>query len=800
MDKSGCLWIGTVGNGLLRYDPKKKCFSVDRRILEYEVLTIFSIFPDGDELWLGTDNGLICYDRVQDVYLQYDEQDGLQGCVFYPLSCMKTKDGRLFFGGTNGFTVINPLNTRRNDYKPSVIISDFHVNNRPELQLFNRMKDHIRLDHTQQNFSFRFASDNYLMPQKSKFRYRLLHYDKDWTVTDGSRRVAQYAKVPPGVYYFEVEAANNDGLWSDRTTRIKVIRTPSPWLSWPAYLGYILAGCFILSLIAYYYIRTRKLKLQLLIDRLDQQQQEEMHQFQLRFFTNISHDFRTPISLISATLGNLRKEGIKEYYYRIMNNNVQRLLNLVNELMDFRKVENGKMKLSLQKEDVNSFLLGIAEDFRDYAQEHQIELSLSLDPLLSQELLVDRSIVEKVTLNLLNNAFKYTRSPGKVTLETYADARRFLPAYAASFEAGSEERTPSFLIVVRDTGVGISEESISKVFERFYKVEENQDDPHLGTGIGLALVKSLVLLHKGSITIYSQRDKGTDMAVRLPMEMATATADQLQIEKLSGETMPTEEFLPIERKRLLIVEDNTDLSQLMASFFSSDYEVELAENGATAMEKLAGRPVDLILSDIMMPVMDGVELCRRVKEEIDTSHIPFLLLTAKADIESKMLGLNTGADFYFEKPIDFNLLLRYIRNIFARQQRIREYYAKNYFVDSAELSANEQDHLFLKRLIEIIDTNLKESNIDVNFIAAELSMSRSKLYAKLKMLTGKSIVEFILNYRLRKAARMIIEQDMTIGQVMEEVGLRSQSYFTSAFKKEFGDTPSAFALRNKPAR
>jgi signal transduction histidine kinase/ligand-binding sensor domain-containing protein/DNA-binding response OmpR family regulator len=815
-DATGNVWIGTVGHGLVRYDPSTSGFSSFRDILNFNMSAIYSLCSDASGcLWLGTDNGLFRYDIKNDSYQRFDAGDGFQGQVYYPLASLEGRSGELYFGGSNGFTVFNPYDIKFNTLEPEVRISGFYIDHAPAIPKFGKdaLADEIILDHDQTNFGFKFSSDNYLSPDKNMFKYRLKGYDDRWTLTNASNPTAMYSKVPAGVYYFELLAANNDGVWSHTPMVIKIERKPALWVSWPAYLIYSILVSGIILVIFYHYNGKRRLKVQIYMDRLDKQKKEELHQSQLRFFTNISHDFRTPLSLILGAVDNLKQEGLKEYYYRILHNNSRRLLNLVNELMDFRTVEHHKMKLQVQPVDVNLLVAELASDFGDCARTRNITLRIFCDPELPDSLYVDKQILEKVVMNLLNNAFKYTLDGGTISIETYSVYSKFVPQYEHSYNVSADRMfNGEFLLVVRDTGVGISGDSIGNVFERFYTVNTTNLHQHLGTGIGLAMIKSLMLLHKGTVSIFSERGKGTDIAVYFPADASVYDKSEFaatgkEAEPVSGGLLPAKNDMEVltgmddvyrcDKKRILIVEDNDDLRTLMSGFLSLHYEILEAANGVEAIELLKETEVSLILSDIMMPLKDGITLCREVKADVNTSHIPFILLTAKTGPESRMEGADSGADMYFSKPMDFNLLLLSIQNMFKHQQNLREYYAKHYYAESAELSMNEQDNLFLKKLIGIIETNLNQPNIDVNHIASALFMSRSKLYSKVKMLTDKSIVEFILNYKMRKAARLIIEQDMPMYQVMEKTGIRSPSYFASAFKKEFGETPSAFAAKHR---
>lgn len=415
-------------------------------------------------------------------------------------------------------------------------------------------------------------------------------------------------------------------------------------------------------------------------------------------------------------------------------------------------------------------------------------------------------------MNLLNNAFKYTRDGGNIVLMTKR-GQEFASQWTGHYKVG-DCMEDAFSIVVSDTGVGISGESISSVFERFYKVNTVNADSHLGTGIGLALVKSLVLLQKGCVSIYSEREKGTDMVVCLPMDSSVFGESDFARRKSGGmsespaflpaasETQedtkePELETVPLSARKILIVEDNTDLRVLIAEALSDEFQVMQAGDGVEALKLMEDLEFDLVISDIMMPRKDGVSLCNDIKSNVNTSHIPVVLLTAKSSLESKIEGADSGADLYFEKPIDLTYLKLSIQNVFKNRQLLKEHYAKNYYADSSDLATNEQDNKFLKQLVTFIDEHMDQSEMDVNLIAEELLMSRSKLYTKVKSLTGKSVVEFVLNCRLRKAAKLIIEENMTMREVMIQVGIESQAYFTNSFKKVFGETPTSFANKHK---
>jgi signal transduction histidine kinase/ligand-binding sensor domain-containing protein/DNA-binding response OmpR family regulator len=804
MDDSGNLWMGTIGNGLIKYNPETFEYKAYNNFLKYDFSSIYSICYDEERnIWLGTNNGLVRYNIDNDLFSRYDKKDGVQGQVYYPLASLKGMDGNLYFGGTNGFTAVKPSEISPNTYRPQAIISDFYINYSPSNSILEANRKEIILNHKQENFGFKFSSDNYLIPEKNLFRYRLKGYYDHWIETDVSKREIQYSKVKAGVYYFEVEAANNDGLWSNSPTTIKIVRKPNPWQSLPASISYALLFVAICWVMVYYFRMKKKLELQLFLENIEKNKQEELHQSQLRFFANISHDFKTPLSLIIASVEKLHREGLKESYYWILSRNSRRLLNLVNEIMDLQTIENGAISLELQPVDVKAYVQEIAADFADYTAQRNIEFTVHCDADFPERLNMDKNILEKIIMNLLNNSFRFTKDGGYITIELLSNRQRFKSLYSTTYVVKEENEIPDdgFVVVIRDAGIGIEKHVMDRIFDRFYKSNSINADTYAGTGIGLSLVKSLVLLHKGTICVCSEPDKGTDIAICLPLEQVAPEVTEEHKIPSDNATYTQEEvlseLLPSEKKRILLVEDNEDMKNLLTDFLSSDYDMVTASDGLKATEILSNRLIDMVISDIMMPLKDGVTLCSEIKNRVEISHIPVILLTAKTGIESKIEGVDSGADVYLEKPVDFNLLKLSIQNIFRHQQHLKEYYAKNHYVDSNKLFSNERDNKFLKDFIQVIEDNMSHPEMDVDLITSALSMSRSKLYRKIKGMTGKSIIEFILSQRLRKAARLIIENDLSIREVMDEIGIESQAYFTNAFKKEFGETPTAFASRQR---
>ena len=671
------------------------------------------------------------------------------------------------------------------------------------------------LDYNQNNFSFEFTSTNYLNPDKNRFRYRLQKYDDKWIETDASHRSVSYSKVPKGTYNFEIMTANNDGVWGELTT-LKIIIKPAPWLSNWAITSYILLVSIILYALIRYYNYQRKLKMHYYLEEREREQKEEYHQAQLTFFTNVSHDFRTPLSLILAALEPIKAGNLAGKYISILENNAKRLLALVNEVMDFRSLQNNKIKLNIQIDNWNRFVSENCSDFSESAEQKRIRYTVEQDPSIAADCYFDKKVMEKILLNLLNNAFKYTPEGGNIKVSTLSNIRNFTSMHANKIIIQPGDETQNlFGLVISDSGVGISEASIGHIFERYYRVSESSGTQHLGSGIGLALVKSLVELHKGYIAVYSERDLGSDIVIGFPVDVSVYEADDFHNNEadshnpenkfdtgsgfMDHETSPVATPLPDSKKKnILFVEDNNDLRELLAETLREYYNVEEVANGREALEQLANKNIDLVLTDIMMPGINGIELSKKIKENIDSSHIPVVILTAKTGDENQIEGLYSGADIYLKKPVNKQILLLSLSNLFKQQARIREYYAKHYFAqtDNTDTSINKRDAEFMKQLTEVIEKNLSNTDIDVLQIASTLAMSRRTLYGKVKALTGQSVVEFIRNYRLRKAAQILTEENISISMVMDRVGIDNASYFSRIFKKEFGESPSEFVSRH----
>jgi len=827
-DSRGRVWVGQKGLYLLDVATDSFHIYTDKAGLADDFIK--GITEDGQgNLWIAGSDGLALFNPDTRYYKKYNTGDGLQGVEFEANACLKTKDGEMYFGGIDGFNSFYPANIKANQFIPPVYITGFQLSNK-KINAGEKgslltddisLTKEITLSYRQSTFSFNFAALNYIAPDNNEYAYKLEGLDTSWNFV-GKEKKAAYTNLGPGEYVFRVRASNNDGVWNDTGAAMKIIITPPFWkTNWfVALLSIIIAAC----LYAFYRFRTR-----LRLNQLEAAKREEIRQVQLQFFTNISHEFRTPLSLILGPLEKIMKENPHStfrHYYSIMHRNTQRLLSLINELMDFGKLESGTLQLNVMKGNLNTFLDEIAEEFRDWAVRKEIDFTI-LDAVVLPDTWFDRQVLEKIVLNLLHNSFKYTRAGGHITLEYLSSLEGFQPAFANELILTNEFRATAYAYIrVADNGIGISKESIAHLFERYYRTT----DSHLGSGVGLAFVKSLTLLHKGDIYVYSDRLKGTEIIVGIPIN----ESDYRQEEKrtlqptggvrLEGFNIIQEEeqrtaaspqprnaasplplpisatasqHSPAPSESILLVEDNEELREFLKESLGEAYHVMEARNGKEGLEIAKANSPSLIITDVIMPGMNGFDLCRVVKQDIDTSHIPVVILTARTTTSSQVEGLDAGADYYFGKPLNMELLLLTIRNRFDQDRKLKQRYSHDSHVQAMELVHSEKDKEFMTRLLQIIDTQLSNPDFEIGYLCQEMGMSRTRLYQKIKSISHQPIGDFIRTVRLKTAVQIMTHEDVSLSEVMVRVGIQTQSYFTKAFKKEFGKTPTQFIQEMK---
>jgi len=833
-------WVGTIGGGLnrLQLDGKTRSYGVKVYNEKHGVFNDVESMEIDDEgnIWMGG-NGLICFNPKTEKLIRYDKNDGLQGNSFKVGSSFKGSDGRLYFGGLNGLNFFFPKDIKPNKTAAKPILTGILINNQnPDYSNNDSSGIHVKgnavgygseleVNYLQNNFIIYFSAMHFANPLKCKYRYKLIGFDKEWQFTDGRNPSAAYGNLDFKSYQFVVEASNNDGLWSKAQAKTTIVITPPWWKSKLAKGIYILL--FISALLAVYIFQARwyRLKGEIALRVANERKREEMHQQrvelaeqQLMFFTNISHEFRTPLTLILGPLENLikqNKDALLDHSYQLMLRNGKRLLNLISELMNFRKVADNTIKLQVQAVEISQFCSDMAEEFQTLAHAKHIGLTLTdythqknKQPLTG---FFDVQILEKILFNLLNNSFKYTNEGGKIAFEIFTDLKTFTPSYPSGLELLNQYYRGEKYIYFRiaDTGIGISSESIGHIFDRYYRITKN----HLGSGLGLALVKSLTELHKGDIYVYSEKNKGTEIVIGIPFgeENYLLTERKLDYNKLQNTLEPVDNsvliplpldknevsVVPKQSKRILLVEDNSELRGFLKQTFEKDYFIYEAENGKEGLELAKTHIPDLIISDVMMPVMNGIEFCKVLKETFETCHIPFIILSAKDGLSAKIEGIESGADYYFGKPVSKDVLFLTVQNIFDKAYKLKERYNKNYLAEATELVHSEKDKEFITKLLSVIEDNIKDPDLDVDFLCKHLFLSRSKLYQKIKSISDQSIGEFIRTIRLKKAIHIMTHEDICIYEVAERIGLQSSSNFVRIFKKEYGKSPLQYIQQLK---
>lgn len=820
IDSKNRLWVGQAGLYLFDAATRKFTLYTDKAGLSTEFIKGITEDDQGN-FWISTSNGLTRFNPSNQSFKKYNTADGLQGLEFEANAYLKARDGEMYFGGVNGFNSFYPDNIRNNPFIPPVYITSFQLFNQnvlpgekdSPLEKDISLTKEIRLSYRQSTFSFGFAALNYTALENNQYAYKLENWDKDWQYESGDRKAA-YTNLPPGNYIFRVKASNNDGAWNEEGVALNITITPPFWATW--WFRFLIIAASATAIILYFRFRSKQE-----LKKLEEQKKEEMHQVQLQFFTNISHEFRTPLSLILGPLEKLQKEESATPYmhhYQVMHRNANRLMNLINELMDFRKAESGALKLHVMPGNLDLFLHEIAEEFSELALQKKMRFRIEVPPG-SGDVWFDRQVLEKIVINLISNSFKYTNEGGVINVSVFESMEQFKPSFENELILRNDYQGKKYIYIrVADNGIGISKESIGHLFERYYKIT----DTHLGSGIGLAFVKSLTMLHKGNIYVYSERNKGTEIVLGIPVSADDYKKDERwvknnpeagpRLESIHHKyehhaALPEEPFkatTPVSSNKphILVVDDNEELRNFLRESLVPFYHITEAADGITGMAKAKEEFPDLIISDVMMPYMDGIEFCKRIKEDIETSHIPFLMLTARNAMESRIEGTASGADHYFSKPISIELLSLTIRNIFIQKQKLKEKYFNDQYADAKDLVHSVKDKEFLEELISIIEAHLTNPEMDVEYICSQVGMSKTKLYQKIKKISGQSIGEFIRTIRFKKAAQLMTNQDMPLTEVMYSVGIQTQSYFTKAFKIEFGKTPTQFLkdLRNMPHR
>lgn len=804
---TGKIWMGSMGGGLMGVSQ-----IISKDSILFDAVTVKDGLPNNSiksieedqegNLWLSSNHGLSRYNpRTLDI-VNYDVSDGLQGNDFEELASANRQNGELLFGGINGLNTFYPEQIRKDTIKPKLYFSELSILNevvQPRVKyqknviLKNSIEhtDQIVLTHEQNSFSIAFAGLHFNSPQKVKYQYILEGFDKTWTRTNVDHRVAKYTNVPAGMYTLKVTASNSDNVETDEPIRLAIRIKPHPLLSPLAFMIYAVLLVLAIYLLFRIYGNITRRKKDVLIAEIEKRNAEEATQSKLRFFTNISHEFRTPLTLISIPLEKLLKsgrltEGDEKKNLNIIKHNSDLMLRLVNQILDFRKLEQDKMQLSLQSLNIIEFIGDILQTFEPLAEQKQIELDfqhsseaiyLSFDP----------DCVEKIVYNLLSNAIKFTPKDGKVSLAV-------------------DQESDKVLIQVSDTGIGIKESDKPFLFQRYFHRVQQDKIMNSGTGIGLSLIKGLVELHKGDIEVQSQEGQGTIFKVYLPMTGDGKKTNFVESEGLEGEgrtPMLEREIKPEQhideghRRTILIVEDNQELREVIVSLFGGKHNVLEAEDGKVGYDQCLKHNPDLVISDIMMPNVDGIQLLSMIKTDEKISHIPIMLLTAKSTIENQIEGFAAGADAYISKPFNADVLYSNALSIIQNRERLRGTYVKEIEINPMLLSNSPTDVSFIDKILMLIEENLSDAEFNVDKMAEAYGLSRNHLNRKIKALTGETTINFLRDIRLKHAAALLVNGKYNVSEVTWRVGYSDLGSFRKRFKDRFGVSPSDYAKQQK---
>lgn len=802
LDSRGRLWVCT-SRGINLLKPDGSGFRLFRQADGLPSDIIQSIVEDKQgHLWVSTLNGIADL-QLEDETLKirnFDALDGLQDNFFMNNCAERLPSGMLAFGGANGMSLFQPDAIHPDSVPPLTQLSDFLLFNRPvpigpmqngRVVLENSISEtpRIVLNYQDNVLSFEFVSLHFAEPRNNRFAYKLEGFDPDWVYADADKRFAHYTNLPYKEFTFWVKSSNGDGVWSE-PVQVQVCVRPPFWLTWWAYCLY---GLLILALL-YVVWRVMHLRAEyrasLALERLEREKSEELHQLKIQFFTNISHELRTPLTLILSPLEQLLREHAPnrplQKTLTLIHQQAGKLLTMISQLLDFRKSEAGLMKVHAEKTDLPVFVQEILLAFKPLAEQHKIDLRFD-STLNKQDVWVDHDQMEKVLFNLLSNAFKFTPDGGVVTV---------------SLKNTNDSRVQ---IGVSDTGPGIPENDLERIFDPFHQGAHQPGRTLFGgTGIGLSLVKSIVEQHGGAIVAHNLSGSGAAFTVTLPEGNAHYTPDQIIEARPPRPAQEVEYFkeeasdhLPLPaadsaRYRLLLVEDNADIRNYLCQNLSGQYDIDEADNGAIGLQKALEQAYDLVLSDIAMPEMDGIELCRRLKTNIHTSHIPVVLLTARTSLVHKIEGLETGADDYITKPFNFQLLQLRIRNLIAIRERLKELSGKTLELSPSAITVTSLDEEFLAQFIRLVESHMDESEYSIDDLSHEIAMSRMQLYRKLKALTGETPNTLIRNIRLQRAAQLLDTQQFNISEVAYKVGFTDLKYFRERFKERYGVVPSEY--------
>lgn len=810
-DHMGNVWVGTFGGGICRYiDGKGLTTTVDKAhgLASNEVYMI--VADKHNRLWISNGNSITCYDQVKRKMHNYAvDMVGVQ--EFSPNSGAMLPGGDIGFSASNGFVTFDPNRLTLNTYAPPIVLNSLAVNNKLVIpgngRLIETVLDDVktlRLQHDQNNITISYCALNYAYPQQNRYAYRLVGHDKDWNYV-GNRHEAYYTNLSPGKYIFELKAANNDGLWSSSIRTLPIVMSPPIWATWYSYLLYACLVVGILFLILYYINKKRALEQALVYEQRVQQQQNEFHQAKMTMYTSFSHELRTPLQLILSPLEHLMNRHTPDLEMKnkleLIYNNAQRLLLLVNQLMDLRKSGSGKMQVKVGQHDLYAYVDEIYGAFKSIAADKDIDLTYNHEKE-HRMAWFDKVLFEKILFNLLSNALKSTPNHGRITLILDPADQKVLEDVPSQLTVNLPKDTDLMLLRVIDNGQGIPEEELVKIFEPFYQASNSPSTAGMGSGIGLSLTQAIVHLHHGVIWACNNETGGATFSVVFASDKRCYRPEDLYNDKelVTQDVIPATTGMKVKIGRtysVLLVEDNAEVRQYVRESLMPWFEVTEATNGKEALQLAMTQQPDIIISDIMMPVMDGLELCRLVKEDMQTSHIPVVLMTARSMAEHIIEGFETGADDYIVKPFSIDILIHRVKNILETREKLKDVYGKHFSPEALGLDLKNSKDIFVQNFFQIIEQNISNPDLNIDFICKEIGVSRSNLYKKLKTVSQLSPIELIKNKRLEVAAQLLTETDHSIFDIAIQTGFNSQAYFSKCFRTVYNCSPSEYIERNR---
>ena len=816
-DSKGRIWIGSESNnGLIQFDYSKGIVNTYRMAQGLPSNQINGILEDHNSmLWLSTGKGLSSFDPETGEFKNYKAEDGIQGDRFYYGAYCKCLTGEMLFGGQNGLTMFDPDELIENQHIPPIVITDFKIFNKDVpvgkefegkviLEKSISESKEIVLKHNHSVLTFEYVALNYLNSSKNEYAYMLEGFEKDWNYV-GSNQSATYTNLDPGEYVFRVKGTNNNGIWNEAGTSLGIVVTPGFIQTLFFKFLMVLMIILITYLIVFFFIKREKLKNELVVERARSKELHKIDMMKFQFFTNISHEIRTPISLIVSPLARIKNTPLpKDQILKdidVVHRNALRLGKLVDQLLDYRKLEAGKLKLELSRGNIVSFLENVLSMFKEMSTEKGIELKFfsALDQI---QIYFDPDKIEKVLFNLLSNSFKHT-PPGGIINVTVS----LTYLMNEDLEDDKTGKSGEYIqIVVRDTGSGIEESKIAHIFDRFYQGNTPEQGASYGSGIGLSLSKELIKVHSGRILLKSQVGIGTEITLLFPVikddpkktEQTDRHVETELLRELPVDTVDTKSVEQLvvncENPVVMILEDNKDLLGFIKSIFEEEYMVLIAEDGEAGLELAMDTIPDLVITDVMMPKMDGIKACKKLKQDFRTSHVPVIMLTALSSKQHEKEGILGGADEYITKPFDPSLLKIRADQLLATRRLLREKYSRENIIGSNSIpeAPSTPDEKFLARLVSIIEENISDPEFGTVKISREVGVSRTQLYRKMAALTEMTVKEFIRSIRLKKAVQLIIQDQLNISEAAYAVGFHQVAYFRKCFKEMFGMTPSEY--------